>query len=306
MKRDADPVDGLLLLNKPSGMSSNRALQLVRRLVNARKAGHTGSLDPAATGMLPLCFGEATKVCAYLLNADKSYRVTVKLGSATDTGDADGKEIESAEVPELSADEWNEILQGFCGDSTQIPPMYSALKKDGKRLYELARKGETVEREPRAIRIDEIKLLEFAGTRLVFRVFCSKGTYIRVLVEDIAKRAGTIAHTVRLHRETVGDFESANMLDMSTIEALAEQGLQGLRDKLLPADVALADFPAVTLGAEDAQRFCGGQAVPAEIEAQKGLARVYEVGERFLGVGELLEEGILAPRRVFLTQEQTP
>lgn len=306
MKRDADPVDGLLLLNKPSGMSSNRALQLVRRLVNARKAGHTGSLDPAATGMLPLCFGEATKVCAYLLNADKSYRVTVKLGSATDTGDADGKEIESAEVPELSADEWNEILQGFCGDSTQIPPMYSALKKDGKRLYELARKGETVEREPRAIRIDEIKLLEFAGTRLVFRVFCSKGTYIRVLVEDIAKRAGTIAHTVRLHRETVGDFESANMLDMSTIEALAEQGLQGLRDKLLPADVALADFPAVSLGAEDAQRFCGGQAVPAEIEAQKGLARVYEVGERFLGVGELLEEGILAPRRVFLTQEQTP
>lgn len=306
MKRDADPVDGLLLLNKPSGMSSNRALQLVRRLVNARKAGHTGSLDPAATGMLPLCFGEATKVCAYLLNADKSYRVTVKLGSATDTGDADGKEIESAEVPELSADEWNEILQGFCGDSTQIPPMYSALKKDGKRLYELARKGETVEREPRAIRIDEIKLLEFAGTRLVFRVFCSKGTYIRVLVEDIAKRAGTIAHTVRLHRETVGDFESANMLDMSTIEALAEQGLQGLRDKLLPADVALADFPAVTLGAEDAQRFCGGQAVPAEIEAQKGLARVYEAGERFLGVGELLEEGILAPRRVFLTQEQTP
>jgi len=306
MKRDADPVDGLLLLNKPSGMSSNRALQLVRRLVNARKAGHTGSLDPAATGMLPLCFGEATKVCAYLLNADKSYRVTVKLGSATDTGDADGKEIESAEVPELSADEWNEILQGFCGNSTQIPPMYSALKKDGKRLYELARKGETVEREPRAIRIDEIKLLEFAGTRLVFRVFCSKGTYIRVLVEDIAKRAGTIAHTVRLHRETVGDFESANMLDMSTIEALAEQGLQGLRDKLLPADVALADFPAVSLSAEDAQRFCGGQAVPAEIEAQKGLARVYEAGERFLGVGELLEEGILAPRRVFLTQEQTP
>ena len=306
MKRDADPVDGLLLLNKPSGMSSNRALQLVRRLVNARKAGHTGSLDPAATGMLPLCFGEATKVCAYLLNADKSYRVTVKLGSATDTGDADGKEIESAEVPELSADEWDEILQGFCGDSTQIPPMYSALKKDGKRLYELARKGETVEREPRAIRIDEIKLLEFAGTRLVFRVFCSKGTYIRVLVEDIAKRAGTIAHTVRLHRETVGDFESANMLDMSTIEARAEQGLQGLRDKLLPADVALADFPAVSLGAEDAQRFCGGQAVSAEIEAQKGLARVYEAGERFLGVGELLEEGILAPRRVFLTQEQTP
>jgi tRNA pseudouridine55 synthase len=306
MKRDADPVDGLLLLNKPSGMTSNRALQLVRRLVNARKAGHTGSLDPAATGMLPLCFGEATKVCAYLLNADKSYRVTVKLGSATDTGDADGKEIESAEVPELSADEWNEILQGFCGDSTQIPPMYSALKKDGQRLYELARKGETVERAARSIRIDEIKLIELAGTRMVFRVSCSKGTYIRVLVEDIAKKAGTVAHTARLHRETVGDFESANMLDMSAVEALAEQGLERLRAELLPADVALADFPEVSLGPEDARRFCGGQAVSVEIEVQEGLARVYEAGKSFLGVGELVGDGVLAPRRVFLTQEKTP
>jgi len=306
MKRDADPVDGLLLLNKPSGMTSNRALQLVRRLVNARKAGHTGSLDPAATGMLPLCFGEATKVCAYLLNADKSYRVTVKLGSATDTGDADGKEIESAEVPELSADEWNEILQGFCGDSTQIPPMYSALKKDGQRLYELARKGETVERAARSIRIDEIKLIELAGTRMVFRVSCSKGTYIRVLVEDIAKKAGTVAHTARLHRETVGDFESANMLDMSAVEALAEQGLEQLRAELLPADVALADFPEVSLGPEDARRFCGGQAVSVEIEVQEGLARVYEAGKSFLGVGELVGDGVLAPRRVFLTQEKTP
>jgi len=306
MKRDADPVDGLLLLNKPSGMTSNRALQLVRRLVNARKAGHTGSLDPAATGMLPLCFGEATKVCAYLLNADKSYRVTVKLGSATDTGDADGKEIESAEVPELSADEWNEILRGFCGDSTQIPPMYSALKKDGQRLYELARKGETVERAARSIRIDEIKLIELAGTRMVFRVSCSKGTYIRVLVEDIAKKAGTVAHTARLHRETVGDFESANMLDMSAVEALAEQGLERLRAELLPADVALADFPEVSLGPEDARRFCGGQAVSVEIEVQEGLARVYEAGKSFLGVGELVGDGVLAPRRVFLTQEKTP
>ena len=306
MKRDADPVDGLLLLDKPSGMTSNRALQVVRRLINARKAGHTGSLDPAATGMLPLCFGEATKVCAFLLDADKSYRVTAKLGSSTDTGDADGQEIESAAVPELTFDEWDEILQGFCGDSTQIPPMYSALKKDGKRLYELARKGETVERAPRAIRIDEIKLLEVAGTRMVFRVFCSKGTYIRVLVEDIARKAGTLAHTSRLHRETVGDFESAKMLDMPTIEALAEEGPQGLRDKLLPADVALADFPAVSVGAEDAQRFCGGQAVTVEIEAEKGLARVYEAGERFLGVGELLNTSTLAPRRVFMTQEKTP
>jgi tRNA pseudouridine55 synthase len=306
MKRHADPVDGLLLLNKPSGMTSNRALQVVRRLLNARKAGHTGSLDPAATGMLPLCFGEATKVCAYLLNADKSYRVTARLGSTTDTGDGDGKETDTAEVPEMDTEAWNEILQGFCGESTQIPPMYSALKKDGKRLYELARKGETVEREPRSIRIDEIRLLELAGNRLVFRVHCSKGTYIRVLVEDIARKAGTLAYTARLHRESVGDFETANMIDMAAVEALAEQGLEPLRAKLLPADVALADMPAVVVAAEDAERFCGGQAVTADVAGQAGLARVYEAGERFLGVGELSGDGQLAPRRVFLTQENTP
>jgi tRNA pseudouridine55 synthase len=306
MKRHADPVDGLLLLNKPSGMTSNRALQVVRRLLNARKAGHTGSLDPAATGMLPLCFGEATKVCAYLLNADKSYRVTAKLGSATDTGDGDGQETQTAAVPEMDAEAWNEILQGFCGESTQIPPMYSALKKDGKRLYELARKGETVEREPRPIRIDEIKLLEFAGTRLVFRVSCSKGTYIRVLVEDIARKAGTVAHTARLHRESVGDFESAKMLDMAAIEALAEKGTGPLRAELLPADIALADMPGVSINVGDAERFCGGQVVTVAADEQTGLARVYEAGERFLGVGELSGDGQLAPRRVFLTQEETP
>ncbi len=306
MKRHADPVDGLLLLNKPSGMTSNRALQMVRRLLNARKAGHTGSLDPAATGMLPLCFGEATKVCAYLLNADKSYRVTAKLGSAMDTGDGDGQECATAAVPELSAERWNEILQGFCGESTQIPPMYSALKKDGKRLYELARKGEVVDREPRSIRIDEIVLLEHAGTRLVFRVHCSKGTYIRVLVEDIARKAGTVAYTARLHRESVGDFKSENMIDMAAVEALAEQGPLPLRAKLLPADVALVDLPGVSVAIDDAARFCGGQAVSVDTEEQEGLARVYAAGDRFLGVGLLSGDGMLAPRRVFQTQEKTP
>jgi len=306
MKRDADPVDGLLLLNKPSGMTSNRALQLVRRLLNARKAGHTGSLDPAATGMLPLCFGEATKVCAYLLDADKRYRVTAKLGSATDTGDGDGHQTESKTVPALSANEWHDVLQGFCGESTQIPPMYSALKKDGKRLYELARKGEVVEREPRAIRIDAIRLLEQAGDRLVFRVTCSKGTYIRVLVEDIAHRVGTVAHTAQLHRESVGDFECENMLDMAAVEALAEQGLAPLRARLLPADVALTDMPGISIDVEDAERFCGGQTVAVDVEEEEGLARVYEADKRFLGVGELSGEGMLAPRRVFLTQEETP
>ena len=306
MKRRADAVDGLLLLDKPSGMTSNRALQTVRRLLNARKAGHTGSLDPAATGMLPLCFGEATKVCAYLLNADKSYRVTAKLGIATNTGDVDGKETSTAAVPELSADDWDAILQGFSGESTQIPPMFSALKKNGKRLYELARRGETVERDPRPVRINEIRLLEIAGSRLVFRVSCSKGTYIRVLVEDIARVAGTVAHTARLHRESVGDFAAVDMLDMAVVEDLAAQDIEALRAKLLPPDVALASMQMVSISAAEAANFSTGQSVEVAAAQATGLTRVYGAGRKFIGVGEVTCNGQLAPRRVFQTQDGTP
>lgn len=301
-----DAVDGILLLNKPAGMTSNQALQRVRRMLNARKAGHTGSLDPSATGMLPLCFGEATKICAFLLDADKIYRVTARLGEATDTGDADGEVIARENVPELSAGDWQEILEGFLGESMQVPPMYSALKKDGKRLYELARKGESVEREPRRIRINDIQLLESAGSRLVFRVSCSKGTYVRSLVEDIARRAGTIAHTSRLHRETVGDFDADDMLDMTVLEEAAEQGREAVREKLAGADTALAGLPAVSLGPEGRSRFLQGQAVTCPGEAPGGLARVYGVPGEFLGVGELTGDGELAPRRVFGAGEKNP
>jgi tRNA pseudouridine55 synthase len=299
-------VDGLLLLNKPPGLSSNQALQRVKWLLNARKAGHTGSLDPAATGMLPLCFGEATKVCPFLLSADKTYRVTAKLGVATDTGDAEGTETEQMDVPDLDADQWREILNGFMGESTQIPPMYSALKKDGKRLYELARKGLTVEREPRPLRIDEIELLEAAGTRLVFRVHCSKGTYIRVLVEDIAKVAGTVAHTSRLHREEVGDFQAADMLDLSALEAAAEAGSASIREHLMSPDVALAGYLAVTVSQADGQRFSGGMVVPGADESLQGLVRVYNDEAQFLGVGEASGDGSVAPKRVFLMGEKNP
>ena len=298
----SDAVDGVLLLNKPAGLTSNQALQKVKRLLNARKAGHTGSLDPAATGMLPLCFGEATKVCAFLLNADKTYRVTAKLGIATDTGDADGEEIATADVPELSAADWTEILQGFLGESMQIPPMYSALKKDGKRLYELARKGETVDREARPIRIDEIELLEIAGSRLAFRVHCSKGTYVRTLVEDIARKAGTVAHTARLHRETVGAFQASDMLDLSGIEA--EAGSAALMARLMPPDTALEDMPAVTLDAAAMTRFSAGQEVTATVHGPAGLVRVYGPGDKFAGVGELDGADRLAPRRVFHSSEK--
>jgi tRNA pseudouridine55 synthase len=288
-------------------MTSNRALQTVRRLLNAQKAGHTGSLDPSATGMLPLCFGEATKVCAYLLNADKTYRVTARLGTATSTGDADGGEtIATADVPKLEFEEWNEILQGFLGESTQIPPMYSALKKDGKRLYELARKGETVERDPRPIRIDQIQLLEAAGSRLVFRVTCSKGTYVRTLVEDIARQAGTVAHTSRLHRESVAGFRAEDMIDLATIEQRAEEDREGLKAGLLPPDEALTGMPSVEIDEAEGPRFSGGQAVQVAADSEIGLARVYQAGRKFLGVGEILANGMLAPRRVFQIQEKTP
>ena len=304
-RNGAASVDGVLLLNKPAGLTSNQALQKVKRLLNASKAGHTGSLDPSATGMLPLCFGEATKVCAYLLNADKTYRVTARLGVATDTGDAEGKEIGSAEVPELSQQLWEAILQGFLGKSMQLPPMYSALKKDGKRLYELARQGKTVERKLRPIRIDDINLLEIAGNRLVFRVACSKGTYVRTLVEDIAKAAGTVAHTARLHRETVGDFRADDMLELSGAEAVAADGPEALRMRLLAPDVALAGLPALHINAEATKRFSVGQLVSIPLaDVTTGFARVYGSENEFLGVGEPAAGGLLAPRRVFRQAEK--
>ena len=301
-----ETIDGLLLLNKPAGLTSNQALQRVKRLLNAKKAGHTGSLDPAATGMLPLCFGEATKVCAFLLDADKTYRVTARLGVATDTADAEGTEIGTADVPELSADEWREILESFLGESLQVPPMYSALKKDGKRLYELARKGETVEREPRPIRIDEISLLEIAGTRLVFWVHCAKGTYVRTLVEDIAKKAGTVAHTARLHRESVGHFQAGDMLDLAGLEEAAASGSDGLKARLLPPDTALESLAAVELDHEGSDRFAVGQVNSVSPPATAGLVRVYGGAHEFLGVGELSDDGQLAPKRVFRTGEKNP
>lgn len=304
-RNGAASVDGVLLLNKPAGLTSNQALQKVKRLLNASKAGHTGSLDPSATGMLPLCFGEATKVCAYLLNADKTYRVTARLGVATDTGDAEGKEIGSAEVPELSQQLWEAILQGFLGKSMQLPPMYSALKKDGKRLYELARQGKTVERKLRPIRIDDINLLEIAGNRLAFRVACSKGTYVRTLVEDIAKAAGTVAHTARLHRETVGDFRADDMLELSGAEAVAADGPEALRMRLLAPDVALAGLPALHINAEATKRFSVGQLVSIPLaDVTTGFARVYGSENEFLGVGEPAAGGLLAPRRVFRQAEK--
>ncbi len=291
-------MNGLLLLDKPAGITSNGALQRVKRLLRVKKAGHTGSLDPAATGMLPLCFGEATKVCAFLLDADKTYRVTARLGQATDTGDADGSVIEEAPVPELSFADWQTIVSGFVGEIEQVPPMYSALKKDGKRLYELARQGQEVERKPRPVTIHEIALLEARGLRLTFRVRCSKGTYVRTLVEDIARAAGTVAFTASLHREQVGDFESPDMISLAEAERLAEDGPEALEAALLPVDRALAGWDEASLSADEAERFLHGQAI-SSVPALPGMVRVYGPRARFLGVAERDPRGGLSPRRVF-------
>ncbi|MDP6993834.1 MAG: tRNA pseudouridine(55) synthase TruB [Woeseiaceae bacterium] len=293
------PVNGLLLLNKPAGMTSNQALQRVKRLLNAKKAGHTGSLDPAATGMLPLCFGEATKVCAYLLDEDKSYRVTARLGEKTDTGDGDGTVIDKAEVPGIGTEGWKAILTSFEGEIEQVPPMYSALKKDGKRLYELARKGETVERAPRPVVIHEINMLEHRGQRLVLQVRCSKGTYVRTLVEDVAAAAGTVAYTARLHRDAVGRFRAEDMLDLAQVEELALEGPDVLRSQLLSADTALTGWDACQVANGDDDRFSGGQTVVCDV-AGEGRVRVYGPDGRFLGVGELIGGQTVKPRRIFL------
>jgi tRNA pseudouridine55 synthase len=298
-RADRDPVHGILLLDKPAGLTSNQALQKVKRLLRARKAGHTGALDPAATGMLPLCFGEATKVAAFLLDADKVYRVTARLGQATDTGDTDGTPTAEAPVPALGAADWERLLAGFVGEIQQVPPMYSALKKEGRRLYELARRGEEVERAPRRIRIHDLRLLEAHGNRLVFRVWCSKGTYVRTLVEDIARAAGTVGHTAALHRESVGAFRGEDMLALAEAERLAAGGPEPLRARLLPADAGLGHRPAERLEAGAARRFLEGQAVPSgQTRPVHGPVRVYGPGDEFLGVGEVGPGARLRPRRI--------
>ncbi len=290
-------VHGIVLLDKPEGLSSNQALQRVRGIFRARKGGHTGSLDPAATGLLPLCFGEATKVSAWLLDAEKEYLVRACLGERRDTGDSEGRVIATAEPPALDAVGWQALLARFTGEIEQVPPMYSALKKDGRRLYELAREGREVEREPRRVRIRSLQLIAVESDELVFRVRCSKGTYIRTLVEDIAAAAGSLASTRALRRVAVGPFGGA---DMVTLETLERAGAESLERCLQPVDAALADWPSAEVDAAAAGRFLQGQQVPAEYTARDGHLRVYDEAGRFLGVGEIPFPGVVRPRRVFV------
>ncbi|MEN7342556.1 MAG: tRNA pseudouridine(55) synthase TruB, partial [Pseudomonadota bacterium] len=256
-------VHGILLLDKPHGLSSNQALQRVRYLMRAKKAGHTGSLDPLATGMLPLCFGDATRFSQAMLDADKTYEVVAELGRSSSTGDAEGEKSAAVSVPSKSLQDWQRLADQFVGDIQQIPPMYSALKQDGKRLYELARAGKTTERKPRPVKIHALTVNGIDGDQLAFTVTCSKGTYIRTLVEDVAKAAGTLAWTHTLHRLSVAPFQPP-MYALTEIEAAVEEG--GADALLLGADAGIRGWPSITLSDSVARSFCLGQA--SDLEAQ--------------------------------------
>jgi tRNA pseudouridine55 synthase len=297
-------IHGILLLDKRLGVSSNRALQEVRRLFDANKAGHTGSLDPLATGLLPLCFGEATKVSALMLDDNKRYQVVVQLGVMTDTGDAEGTVIETKPVPELSVDDILVCLEKFTGEIDQVPPMYSALKLNGKKLYELAREGKTVERKARHITIFELKLLDFAKDQLTLDVFCSKGTYIRSLAEDIGHALGCGGTVKELRRLEAGQFKIENA---KTIEQLTAMDRQSLFQCLINVDKPLEALPAVQLSDEQAICIKHGQSLNLSLagdeasesmENQQGTVRMYNDAV-FLGLGEMLRDGKLAPKKLF-------
>jgi len=295
------PVNGILLLDKPAGITSNAALQAVKKLYRARKAGHTGSLDPLATGLLPICFGEATKISGFLLDADKDYQVTCKLGERTTTADAEGELLEQRPVEGITEKSVRRVMEGFIGDIEQIPPMYSALKHKGERLYKLARQGIEVEREARQVTILEMELLDFSLPQVAFRVHCSKGTYVRTLMEDMGEILGCGAHVVGLRRLGVGPFDDTGMVDMEGLETLAAGGMAGLAelDKLLlPLESGLAQWPDVRLSGDAAFYLRQGQPVLVPNAPTDGWVRLYEGETQFLGMGEILDDGRVAPRRL--------
>ncbi len=298
-RRPRRPVDGVLLLDKPQGITSNQALMRVRHLYQAEKAGHTGSLDPLATGLLPVCLGEASKFTQYLLEADKVYRTRIRLGQRTATGDAEGEVLETRPVPTLDAKAIDAVLARFRGDIRQVPSMYSALKQDGRPLYELARKGIEVERPARPVTIHRLELQAVDGNDWELEAHVSKGTYIRSLAEDIGAALGCGAHVVVLRRLSLGPFATPAMVTLEQLEATAESGgMAALDALLLPAWAGLADWPRVELSENTAYYLLQGQPVQVSGVPREGSVLVFEAGGRFLGIGEIDDEGRVAPKRL--------
>jgi tRNA pseudouridine55 synthase len=294
-RRKGRDIHGVILLDKPVGYSSNQALQKVRWLFQARKAGHTGSLDPFATGMLPICLGEASKTAGFMLDASKTYVAAAFLGRATTTGDIEGETSREMKVPNLDEAQINAALNGFLGEIKQVPPMYSALKHEGQPLYKLARAGQEVTRSPRPVTIHSLELLNWAPPILEFRVHCSKGTYVRTLAEDIAEKLGSCAHLQALRRLVVEPFLEKDMVTLDELQSRVESG--SLEDCLLPVDTGLSGWPEVTLDEASGNRFCHGN--PVEQGSTKpGLVRVYSVESKLLGIGEILPDFSLKPKRI--------
>ncbi|MBF5055831.1 MULTISPECIES: tRNA pseudouridine(55) synthase TruB [Alcanivoracaceae] len=288
------------MLDKSQGVTSNGALQMAKKMFAAAKAGHTGSLDPLATGMLPICFGEATKFSQFLLDADKRYRVTAQLGVSTETGDADGEVRETRPV-DVTEPRVLEALDRFLGEIEQVPSMYSAIKHNGTPLYKLAREGITVERKPRRVTIHEISDARLEeGDRLSFDVACSKGTYVRSLVEDLGEMLGCGAHVAALRRLSAGPYPAERMLTLEQLgEIKAAGGFEAIDELLLPLSTSVADWPRVALGETSAYYLRQGQPVMTSDRPMDGWVSIYEAStDTFMGVGEVLEDGRIAPRRL--------
>lgn len=296
LKRD---INGILLLDKPSGMTSNGVLQRVKRSYCAKKAGHTGNLDPIATGMLPICFGEATKFSQFLLDADKSYVVTAKLGEETTTGDCEGEITKSAPVQDVTRERIESIMQQFTGEIDQVPPMFSALKHQGEPLYKLARRGIHVERKARRITIFSIRFISLSQDELQFEVHCSKGTYVRTLVEDIGRELCCGAHVTALRRTMVSPYQQGKMITLPELEAISESH-QSLLDCLLPVETSVNVFPAVKLCSSAAYYLRMGQPVRTTMAFDSLMVRLLSEDGHFLGVGEVMTDGRVKPHRLVL------
>ena len=295
-RRKGRDIHGIILLDKPLGYSSSQAVQKVRWLFTARKAGHTGSLDPFATGMLPICLGEASKTAGFMLDASKRYLATARLGQATATGDTEGDVVRQMPVPALSPKAIDAVFESFRGAIEQVPPMYSALKHQGQPLYKFARDGIEVERKSRTVIIHDLELVAWDEPLLIFRVHCSKGTYVRTLAEDIAGKLGTCAHLQALRRLDVEPFREADMISLDELERAALAGQQDLL--LLPLDTGLESWPMIQLSGEEQVRFTHGNPAPVQ-ETHRGKVRVYALSGEILGLGEVRDDHQVHPKRLF-------
>lgn len=295
-------ISGILIVDKPTGRSSNHVLQQVKRLFDAKKAGHTGALDPLATGVLPICLGEATKVSSYLLDADKRYHVTCQLGAITDSGDSDGQILSTSDIPHFSEQDVLNLLPDFTGEQDQVPPMFSALKHQGQPLYKLARQGIEVERKSRRIIIYKLQLLSITSDSFTLDVECSKGTYIRTLVEDISHALGSGGHVTMLRRISAAGYTLKQAISIEQLEKIAEQGLARLDKALLPTENALPDWPSIDATNDMVDALRHGQTIIVNQPFESTKVRLFDSNKQFIGLGEMTEQGIVAPKRVFVIE----